>query len=238
MIRFRPLLGPTLWTLPALLLLIGLGVWQVERLQWKLALIDAVSARTHAAPIPLGQAMGMRPAQAEWRNVRVEGHFLPGKEAYVFALDPNGQPGVRVIAPLVDDSGAVVLIDRGFVPDALRRYAGGGMGQPKGRVRITGILRLSQEPGLFSPAPDTKSRLVFVKNVPAIASILQVRPRAPILVEADATPNPGGFPLGGQTLVDIPNNHIAYAITWFGLALALLAVYLVYHHRQGRLRFE
>lgn len=140
--------------------------------------------------------------------------------------------------PFVEDSGAVVLIDRGFVPDALRDPASREAGQPRGGVQVTGILRFSEEPGFFTPPPEAKSRLVFVKNVPAIASILHVRPQAPVLIEADASPNPGGFPLGGQTLVDFPNNHLAYAVTWFGLALALLAVYLLYHRRQGRLGFE
>ena len=106
-----------------------------------------------------------------------------------------------------------------------------------GTVALTGVLRLSQEPGLFTPAPELAKRLWFVKNVPAMAKAADVSVTAPIMIEADASPNPGGWPLGGQTRVEFPNDHLQYAITWFGLALALTGVYLVYHVRQGRLGF-
>ena len=76
-----------------------------------------------------------------------------------------------------------------------------------------------------------------MKDVPAIAGAAGVAV-APVLIEADATPNPGGWPLGGQTRVDFPNDHLQYAVTWFGLALALLGVYLVYHHSRGRLTLQ
>jgi surfeit locus 1 family protein len=237
MIRFRPLLGLTLWTIPVFALLIGLGVWQIQRLHWKLALIDAVDSRIHAAPVPLADALSLPPDQVEWRHVKVEGRFLPGREVYYFAPGPHGQPGVQVIAPLMQDAGGVVLVDRGFVPDDKRDPASRAVGTPAGHTVVTGILRLSQAPGLFTPDPDQKAKLWFAKNVPQMAAALGVASQAPVLVEADATPNPGGFPLGGQTVVDFPNNHLQYAITWFGLALALLAVYLVYHRRQGRLGF-
>jgi surfeit locus 1 family protein len=96
---------------------------------------------------------------------------------------------------------------------------------------------VSQGPGIFTPAPDAKARLWFVKNVPEIAATLGVAVQAPIIIEADATPNPGGWPLGGQTVLDFPNNHLQYALTWFGLALALIGVYLLYHRSRGRLSF-
>ena len=238
MIRFRPLLLPTVVTLVGMAMLIGLGVWQVQRLQWKLGLIATVNARIHAEPIPLAEALELSLEQAEWRRVRVEGEFIEGKEAYLFGIGPSGQAGVHVVAPLKEDSGAVVLIDRGFVPNQLRDPATRRAGQPHGRVAVTGIFRLSQNPISFTPSPDAGRQMVFIKNVPALAAILGVMPDAPILIEADNTPHPGGFPLGGQTVVEFSNSHLQYALTWFGLALALLAVYLVYHHKQGRLGFD
>jgi surfeit locus 1 family protein len=87
---------------------------------------------------------------------------------------------------------------------------------------------------VFTPAPDPKTRLWFVKDVPAIAKAASVT-ALPVLIEADATPNKGGWPVGGQTRVDFPNDHLQYAITWFGLAFALLAVYFLYHRSRGRL---
>jgi surfeit locus 1 family protein len=234
MIRFRPLLGPSLWFVPGFALLIGLGVWQIQRLHEKEALIASVQAGLHARPVPLADALRNGAASEEWRPVRVSGQFRHDKELYLFSRGPMGAVGVDIITPLVQSNGEAVLIDRGFVPEALRDPGTRAAGQVTGDVSVTGILRLSQEPGLFTPAPNLNTRLWFVKNVPSMerATGLDV---PPVVIEADATQNPGGWPLGGQTRVDFPNDHLEYAITWFGLALALLAVYLLYHRSHGRL---
>jgi surfeit locus 1 family protein len=235
MIRFRPLLYPTLWLVPALALMVGLGVWQIERLHWKAALIASVESGMRAAPVPLAEALRRPPEEAEWHHVTVSGRFQHDKENYLFAQGPMGAVGVQVITPLVQDNGEAVLVSRGWVPQALQDPMTREAGQIEGPVTMTGVLRVSQEPGPFTP--DSARRLWFVKDVRAIAKAQGVTITAPIVIEADATPNPGGWPLGGQTRVDFPNDHLQYALTWFGLALTLIGVYLVYHVRQGRLGF-
>jgi surfeit locus 1 family protein len=237
MIRFRPMLGPTLWFVPGVALLLGLGVWQIERLSEKEVLIASVESGMKAAPVPLADALKGGAANAEWHHVQVMGRFLHEKESYLFARGPMSAVGVQVITPLAQDNGETVLVNRGFVPAALRDPQTRAAGQIDGEVSLTGVLRLSQLPGPFTPAPDLKTRLWFVKDIPAIASSVGVG-APPVIVEADETPNPGGWPLGGQTNVDIPNDHLQYAITWFGLALALTGVYLLFHMRQGRLGLE
>ena len=234
MIRFRPLLIPTLWLLPGLALLVGLGIWQIQRLHEKEALIASVERGLSAPPVPLDDALARGSANAEWRHVRVTGHFLHDKELYVFSRGPLGAVGVDVVTPLVMEDGKTVLVDRGFVPEALHQAATRQAAQLTNEVSLTGVLRLSQQPGLFTPAPNTNTRLWFVKDVPSMAKALGLTVPL-IVIEADATPNPGGWPLGGQTRVDFPNDHLQYAVTWFGLALALMAVYLFYHRSRGRL---
>lgn len=233
-IRFRPLLGPTLWFVFGFAVLAGLGVWQIQRLHEKEALIASVESGMRAAPVPLGDVSREDPANAEYRHVRVTGHFLQGSELYLFSRGPMGAVGVDIVTPLVQDNGQTVLVDRGFVPDALRDPKARQAGQVAGEVALTGVLRRSQLPGMFTPAPNSQTRLWFVRDVPKMAAALGVTV-PPILIEADATPNPGGWPLGGRTQEDIPNDHLQYAITWFGLALALLAIYLIYHRSHGRL---
>jgi surfeit locus 1 family protein len=236
MIRFRPLLAPTLWFVPGLVILVGLGVWQIERLHWKEALIASVEQGMAAPPVVLADALVNGPAAAEWHHVRVTGRFLHDKEQYVFSQGPRDSIGVQVITPFVQGDGRIVLVDRGFVPQDRRDPKTRADGQVSGMVTVTGVLKLSQSPGMFTPAPELAERLWFVKDVPAIAKAAGVAvPR--YLIEADSSPNPGGWPLGGQTVVDFPNNHLQYAFTWFGLALALTGVYLVYHARQNRLGF-
>jgi surfeit locus 1 family protein len=233
-IRFRPLLIPTLWFLPGLALLVGLGFWQIERLHEKEALIASVERGLSAPPVPLGDALANGAADAEWRHVRVTGHFLHDKELYVFSRGPMGAVGVDVVTPMVLAGGGTVLIDRGFVPEALHQSATRQAAQATGEVSLTGVLRLSREPGLFTPAPNAETRLWFVKDVPSMAKVAGLEVPS-LIIEADATPNPGGWPLGGQTRVDFPNDHLQYAVTWFGLALALMGVYLFYHRSRGRL---
>jgi surfeit locus 1 family protein len=234
MIRFKPLVVPTLWFVPGLALLAGLGVWQIERLSEKAALIAGVESGLEAPPQPLADALKEGLGGAEWHHVQLSGHFLHDKESYLFAQGPRGAIGVQVVTPLAQDNGGTVLVNRGFVPEALRNPQTRAAGQVEGEVSVTGVLRLPQQAGLFTPAPDLKTRLWFVKDVSGIAAAVGVT-TPPVIVEADATPNPGGWPLGGQTNVDIPNDHLQYAITWFGLALALTGVYLIYHARLGRL---
>ncbi|HMI95679.1 MAG TPA: SURF1 family protein [Micropepsaceae bacterium] len=234
MIRFRPMLIPTLWFLPGLALLVGLGIWQIERLHEKEALIATVQAGISAPPVPLADALARGAANAEWRHVRVTGHFLHDKEIYVFSRGPKGAVGVDIVTPLVLKDGGTVLIDRGFVPEALHESKTRQAAQVTGEVSLTGVLRLSQQPGLFTPAPNTDTRLWFVKDVPSMAKTAGVIVPS-LIIEADATPNPGGWPLGGQTRVEFANDHLQYAVTWFGLALALSGVYLFYHRSRGRL---
>jgi len=237
MIRFRPLLVPTLWFVPAVAVMIGLGFWQIERLHQKEALIASVAAGMRAAPVPLAEVLRDGAAKAEWHHVTVDGHFVHDKEAYLFARGPMGAVGLQVVTPLVQADGKTVLVNRGFVPPTLKDPGARSAGQVTGEVALNGVLRLSQEPGMFTPPADAKEHLWFVKNVPGLAAAMDVTVEAPVIIEADATPNPGGWPLGGQTVIDFPNDHLQYALTWFGLALTLVGVYLVYHHSHGRLAF-
>jgi surfeit locus 1 family protein len=229
----------TLWMLPAFLLLIGLGVWQVQRLHWKLELIHTVETRMKAPAQSLDAVLagpeGL--ANAEWRHVRISGHYLNDREVYLFAQGPDGAHGVQVITPFVRDAGGTILVNRGFVPNEKKDPTARAAGQIEGETSVTGVVRLSIKPGLFTPAPEPAQRLWFVKDAPDMAKAMGIMLAAPLFIEADAGANPGGLPIGGQTIVDFPNNHLQYAGTWFLLALTLLVVYLAYHRSQGRLGF-
>ena len=239
MIRFRPLTLPTLITVPGLILACALGVWQLQRLEWKEGLIADVEARIHEPAVPLAEALPLGLEAAEWRKVRVEGRFLHEYEAYLFAVGEAGQAGLHVVTPLelAEREGGIVLVDRGFIPEALRDPVTRASAQYPGIVTLEGVLRAPQTPNAFTPAPDTQRRVWYARDPQAMAAASNLSLVAPLMIDADATPNPGGWPRGGQTIIAFPNSHLSYAITWFGLALALLAVYLVYHRRQGRLRF-
>ncbi len=234
---FHPLPKLTISFLIAFALLIGLGVWQVERLQWKEALIATVTERMADAPVSLDTALGADINDAEWRHVSVTGTFLHDREVYLFGQNSDGSVGVDIITPLKEADGDVVLVDRGFVPEDKKDPATRAQGQVPGVVSLTGVLRAAQVPNAFTPAANAKDRMVFARDVGAIATLAGVTPARRIVIQADPTPNPGGWPKGGQTMVDFPNNHLEYAITWFALAFIAMVFYLLYHRSRGRLSF-
>ncbi|MGH6828146.1 MAG: SURF1 family protein [Rhizomicrobium sp.] len=232
-LSFRPLPGLTVAVAILAALLIGLGTWQIERLSWKLGLIAAMNERMHRTPVPVDRG-GVVRAHDDYTRVLLKGRFENAKEAYVFTTDSNFGPVYHVLTPFETDSGHVYLVDRGMVPPAKRSPSTRPRGEIEGETRVTGIWRTPDAPGPFTPPPDRKRRIWYARNLDAIAMAEGVRLAAPVVIEADAVPNPGGWPEGGQTVVNLPNNHLAYAMTWFGLAVGLIGVYLGYHVSRGR----
>lgn len=219
--RARP--GLTVSIVAAVLLLVGLGVWQVQRLSWKRALIAQTAGRLAAAPIAA-------PGPGHWAaidrtnaytRVRVTGRYRPGADTLTQAVTELGG-GYWVVTPLDTDRGFTVLVNRGFVP-ADRRAP---IAQPQGPVIVTGLLRMTEPGGGFLRHNDPSADRWYSRDVAAIAARRRLGRVAPYFIDADATPptsGPGLAPQGGLTVVRFPNNHLAYALTWFGLA-ALIAV--------------
>lgn len=189
----------------------ALGIWQVERLTWKLDLIARVDARIHApaAPLPPTSAWSRVNARDdEYRRVRVSGRFLDDRSTLAQALTERGA-GFWLLTPLATDQG-IVLVNRGFVPDRRKVLAG--------PATVTGLLRMSEPGGSFLRANDPAADRWYSRDVAAIARTRRLGPVAPFFVDADATPNPGGYPIGGLTVVRFRNAHAVYALTWFALS--------------------
>lgn len=231
--RFRPTLWPTVFTVPALVLLLVLGTWQVQRLHWKEGLIAERAAAYAAEPLPIGRIADATPIP-EFRRVRATGVFEHGREMLLDPRSFKGRPGAHVVTPLRLDGGGIVLVDRGWVPRPLRDPATRLAGQVAGRVEVTGILRTDGRKSDWIPEnqPDKGNwYYVDVRQMAASAGITGVRPW---FIEAGAASNPGGWPLGGHTLTPLPNNHLAYAFTWYAFALVLTVIYFIYHLKDGQ----
>ena len=235
--RFRPRLIPTIATFVTLIILLGLGTWQVERLQWKTDLIARVQAGLAADPVDLPGDVG-QPADWEYRRVRVTGQFQHQNEAYIgprlyTGADGQQRQGVHVLTPLVRDDGAgTVLIDRGWVPLDRRDPATRAEGQAYGSVTVTAIARLPQDRGFMQPDNDPVTRNFFWLDMKALAGIAGVEQLAPLVLQADYAANAGGLPIGGRTIVALKNDHLAYALTWYGLALTLVGVFIAASFRR------
>jgi surfeit locus 1 family protein len=231
---FRPRLAPALFTFAVVLGCAALGVWQLHRLDWKSALIAQREAALTASPVALPHTLPEARA-LEFHPVVAEGIFQHDSEIFVGAIGPQGAAGFDVLTPLRATDGRTVLVNRGFVPTELREPARLAAGQPVGPVRVAGLLRVppATKPGWFVPDNRPDRNYWFWVDLPAIGAAAGLAgaggrsAAAPFYIDADATPNPGGWPQGGGTPLALPNDHLQYAITWFALAVAALVIFLL-----------
>jgi surfeit locus 1 family protein len=234
MLGFRPRLIPTLFTVPAVLIMFGLGGWQVQRLHWKEGLIAqrdaAAAAPPMAPPRSLDEAHGR-----EFHHVVAEGVFRNDKELYLAAASDNGGSGYQIMTPLIMSDGRTMFVNRGFVPSERKDPAKRAAGELAGSQRVVGLLRVPppEKPSFFLPDNRPDLNLWFWVDLPAMATAAGVADPAPFYIDADNTPNPGGWPKGGITRLDLPNDHLQYAVTWFSLAVALIVIYVLYHRRNA-----
>lgn len=202
--------------------LVALGNWQVERRAWKLDLIARVDARVHAAPAPLPPRAEWRRVTAaadEYRRVQASGIFLYDRETLTQAATSLGA-GFWVMTPLRMQDGTL-LVNRGFVPSDRRDRASRAAAEQPGEVTVTGLLRMTEPKGGFLRSNDPAANRWHSRDVEAIALARGLSDVAPFFLDADATPNPGGLPVGGMTVISFPNSHLVYALTWYALALML-----------------
>ena len=171
----------------------------------------------------------------EFHRVTDEGVFLHDKEIFLGASSEGGGQGYQVLTPLLEPSGRIVFVNRGFIPGELKDPAKRAAGQVPGTVRVLGLLRLPPDgrPGWFVPDNRPDLNYWFWVDIPAMSAAVDLDRVAPFYIDADATPNPGGWPKGGVTRLTPPNNHLQYAITWFSLAVALIVIYVLFHRRQA-----
>jgi surfeit locus 1 family protein len=215
-----------------------LGTWQVHRLAWKRALIASVDQRVNAAPVaPPGPGAWGQAEDLAYLHVHLHGHFLNDRETLTQAVSDYG-PGAWVMTPLVTDQGFTVLVNRGFVPDDRRAPATRAAARPQGVVTVTGLLRISEPKGGFLQSNRPEADQWHSRDVAAIAAKRGLAGVAPYFVDADGTPNPGGWPRGGLTVIQFPNNHLQYAITWYGLAAMMLLCGAILLRSERRARAE
>jgi surfeit locus 1 family protein len=234
-LRFRPTLWPTLISVPAFIVLVGLCVWQVQRLHWKQELIADREARVAAEPIAL-PAAGVDPASVDYRRVRLEGAFRHDKELFLGARSMNGNVGYQVLTPFELAGGGAILIDRGWVPVERKAPESRAEGQLAGPQTVDGIVRLAPGKVWMQPDNEPAHNMWFFVDLPAMKAASGVDLRTDLYVDAGPAQNPGKYPVGGQTRIELPNDHLQYAITWGLLALALAVIYVLYHLKLERER--
>jgi surfeit locus 1 family protein len=232
---FRPKPLPILLTVLMVAVLLGLGVWQLQRLEWKTDLIAELEQRTAAAPISLTEALET-PDAVEYRPVRVTGRWLHDRTLHLVARTYRGAPGLHLVTPLRLSDGRSLLVDRGWVPlthvDPARREAG----RPEGIVTVVGLARLPGWTGSEFAKPENDpadNEWLWIDAEAMAAAVGLERPIADLYLSARDDQHPGDYPVGGRTRVELENNHLQYAITWFVLAAAAIVVFGLSQRRKA-----
>lgn len=235
---WRSLLPAGVATLIALSILVALGIWQLERKAWKEGLLAQIEARAYGGPglvTPESDWPHWSAAEDEFRRVRLTGSYLNDAAIPLHGLAEfkgSATPGFYIFTPLLAQDGSIVMVNRGFVPTGLRDPATRAEGILNGPVTVTGLVRAPETRTSFVPENDPGRNEWFVRSLGDMARARGLKRLAPFYVDADATPNPGGWPLGGQTRLSLPNDHLQYALTWFGLALTLIGVFGIFAWRR------
>ena len=223
-----------LLVLLTVLVLAGFGTWQLQRLQWKEGLIAHRTAQLQAPPVALPTELDDWAAY-DFRKVEVSGRWLHEQEQLFGISKHDGRLGRQVLTPLVRADGRPVLVDRGWVPEDATHPAARRAGQVKGEVTVSGIARYREDggAGMFAPANQPDEAIWYTYDLPALRDATGLD-LLPVVVEADANANPGDLPVGGRTRVELPNRHLQYVVTWYGLALTLIAVYIAFRLKRTR----
>ena len=231
-VRRRGTVVPLVAGAIAMVILLGLGTWQLQRLGWKEALGARIEARLSAPSVPLSDAAAW-PAldldEWEYRPVEITGTYRNDLETRVYALlgeakGPLAGPGYWIVTPLeLSGQGGTVLVNRGFVPLDRADPAMRSGTTVEGPVTVRGLLRRPEDRNTFTPNDDPAQRLFYARDPAAIGPALNVPALAPFTVDAIGS-GPGGLPQGGETRVTFTNRHLEYALTWYGLAASLAGV--------------
>ena len=229
--QFRPTLWPTVVTLPTLAVLVGLGVWQLERLEWKTGLItlfeERVSAMAVAPPDRIDDIENWR-----YRRIAVSGNFLHDREIQITGKPFKGSAGFHVVTPLQMTGGRIVLVNRGWVPENRRTPAFRPETLVAGPVRVEGILREDRRRGYFVPDNEPANDAWLYVDTAQIAAHHRLDAVVPYYIDAIRPGASRALPIGASTEITVRNEHLQYAITWFLLAASLAVIYVLYHYRE------
>jgi surfeit locus 1 family protein len=234
--RSRSWVGLLLPAIVAFAVLISLGIWQIQRKAWKEALIATLTERLAAPAQKLPPAtawLRLDQARDEYSRVTFSAAFDNGREALVYAAASafrpdvaDAGPGYWVLTPARLADGSIVVVDRGFVPEGRKDPKTRPDGEVSAPVDIVGTMRWPDSRHWFTPNDDPAHNLWFVRDPAAIAAAKGLDGVARFYVEQESPVPPGGLPQPGKLVVNLPDNHLQYALTWFGLAAVLAGVFV------------
>lgn len=218
--KFQPSTGAALFTLFMFTVMVGLGTWQLKRLEWKTALLSQIEQQMQKPPVPMPEKID-KPSEWEYRRVTLAGRFLYDHEFLVKPRTLDGVSGYHMLVPFQRASGGIVMINRGWISDALMAAAV----RPKGMQRIEGIVQ-QPHPSYFTPPNNPEKNDWYWADVNAMAAAAKLKPPAPVVVTI-AGKQTGVYPVGGKVQVSVRNDHMQYAIFWYMMAVILQIIFFM-----------
>jgi surfeit locus 1 family protein len=234
---FRPLLVPTLFLIVGLPVLLWLGTWQLQRLEWKLKVIQNMEERMDAPAVDIA---GVAPAlNDEYRRYRVSGMFLADHEFHWLTTSETYGIGYQLFSPFRLDDGRLVIINRGYMPDALKEPSTRSEENwlETGPESFEVIARVPETPGSLDGANDVAANIWLTRDTRAMCTQTGLSDCMALYLERDGEVADAVWPKPNAARVKLVNNHLDYALTWFGLAIVLIAIYLAFHKAQGRIGY-
>jgi surfeit locus 1 family protein len=228
---FKPRLWPTLTTVAILVSLLMLGNWQVERLEWKLGLIEQIESRAFIDPVALPFNISNLD-NMEYLSVSVTGSFNNEQEMTLYSVGPNGEPGYDLYTPFVEAHEKVIIVNRGWVPEQMKNQADRPETLHSGELTLEGLLRKPSEKLWYGPENEPDNNNWYYGDINAMAKAQNLNAVYPMYLYAAIGGNAAEYPVAGRTEFNIVNNHLDYALTWYGLAIVLLIVYFVAHTKK------
>lgn len=223
---FHPGFWPSLLTLIAIVILICLGSWQVQRLQWKAEVLTLLDMRMNQPPEALPADIA-DPMEWDYRRVSIEGRFLHDHEFYLMPRQFEQLVGFQLLTPFDRGDGGIIVVNRGFVPEV-----GGGDDRPLGEVTLSGVAHIPDDRNVFTPENQTGDDQIYWSDLDFISAETGLEIDKPLVLYAGADPlQEAGYPIGGQIRLDIPNNHLQYAVFWYMMALVLAVIFMLYGFR-------
>ncbi len=226
--KFIPRLWPSVFTVIMLVCLVSLGFWQVQRLEWKLGLIEQIETRAFMDPAALPENTANL-EDIEYQSVALTGQFNNDQEMTKYSVGPNGEPGYDLYTPFYSRDGQVIIVNRGWVPEFQKLQQDRPSTLVNGDVNITGLLRKPGEKLWYGPENEPENNNWYFGDLSAMAMAQNIDNIYPMYLYAAKMDGDNSFPVAGRTEFNIVNNHLDYALTWFGLSIVLIVIYLIAH---------
>ena len=196
-----------------------LGTWQLYRLQWKQDLINQIAKGLESTPIKYSASI-----KKNYQRVELTGKYIFDKQIYLYSLNERGVPGYDVVTPFITTNNENVLINRGWIKKEKRN----NLSNVSISNNIIGLLRLPNKKNLFTPENNLKENIWFYLNLKEIEKISGKKFSNYIVYLED---NNISVPKPRKITIDLPNNHLKYAITWYSISISILFYYLYFRRK-------